>query len=145
MKLDPTAAPPRLFVPTMREPDYAVTTRADLPPFHWKAQQTAPMAEVCSCGDRVTHEVASRQTSDGKAVSLDSEGQVWLGRQMPLAVGRRLPEPAARLVMDSVGWYSADELPALVSAARWVMAHMWRGHGAALARRVRKLMGEAGQ
>ena len=48
-------------------------------------------------------------------------------------------EMAARLAIDSCGWYAAEHLKALVSAARWVAGNVWRGHDEALARRVEKL------
>lgn len=136
---DYTTDQPRLFVPRMREPDYAVVIREDMAPRGWRARQAAPMPALCSCGERGVHEVARRQTIDGQAVSLDSEGQVWLGSHMPMTVGRRLPELAARLVVEECGWFTASEMSAVVSAARWVAGHCWRGHREALRARVEKL------
>lgn len=93
---------------------------------------------TCSCGTRLTHTVLHRQTSDGRHVFLDSEGQVWLSL---LTVGRSLPEAVGRLVLEDVCLYRADELPALVSAARWAHEHAPRSPRTAMRKRAATLLG----
>jgi len=80
----------------------------------------------CTCGDPHPHEVATRRTADGYTVHAWSDGSLtWaLGEYIRGSARPRTPEQqgralrAARLVLDLLGFFDSDELPAVVAAAR---------------------------
>lgn len=82
---------------------------------------------TCSCGESGHHVIARRVTADGKHVLAWDDGTLtWaLGYAIRGSANPRTPEGrerarrAAWLVLEDVCLFNADEVPALVKAARW--------------------------
>ena len=85
------------------------------------------MTSVCTCGNPHEHVIARRVTADGKHVLAWDDGTLtWaLGYAIRGSAHPRTPEArerarqAARLVLEDVCLFDADEVPALIKAARW--------------------------
>lgn len=82
---------------------------------------------TCTCGNPDDHVIARRVTADGKHVLAWDDGTLtWaLGYAIRGSASPRTPEGrerarrAAWLVLDDVCLFDADEVPALIRAARW--------------------------
>lgn len=91
-------------------------------------------ADHCTCGDPSDHEIARRQTLDGKTVIFWSDGMItWamgyrirgIGRARYACIRRRDRE-AGVLVAAEIELHEAREVPALIVAARRVMSEPGR-------------------
>lgn len=86
---------------------------------------------MCMCGETKDHIIARRSTADGKHVALWSTGELtWaLGFLVRGSARPRTDEQRERAlaagwrVMAEVELYDADEVSALVRAARWACDH----------------------
>lgn len=83
-------------------------------------------ADLCSCGEARDHEIARRQTLDGKTVIFWSDGMItWalgyrirgVGRARYACVRRRDRE-AGWIVASMIELYESAEVPRLINAAR---------------------------